>query len=160
MRLSPLGTAATTGLFYQPQMIDDDEFGAVGGMRIGRGIRRTQRNPARVPLCPSQISYDQTRVRKRAAAVGSRWFGIYIKIPVLLIIMISSFWGLLTSLEMNIPLFNNVMFHRTLIVEGKCYSYVSLRLSLHTFHESEHYAVWSIIEVVLSPSSVVSYKII
>jgi hypothetical protein len=36
VRLSPLGTAATTGLFYQPQMIDDDYCGAVGGMRIGR----------------------------------------------------------------------------------------------------------------------------
>jgi hypothetical protein len=34
-RLSPLGTSATVGLFYQPRMIDDDY--AVGGMRIGRG---------------------------------------------------------------------------------------------------------------------------
>jgi hypothetical protein len=25
------------GLLYQPQMIDEDECGAVGGMRIGRG---------------------------------------------------------------------------------------------------------------------------
>jgi hypothetical protein len=37
VRLSPLGTAATTGLLYQLQMIDDDECGAVGEMRIGRG---------------------------------------------------------------------------------------------------------------------------
>jgi hypothetical protein len=37
VRLSALGTAATTGLLYQPQMIDDGECGAVGGMKIGRG---------------------------------------------------------------------------------------------------------------------------
>jgi hypothetical protein len=36
VRLSPLGTSATVRLLYQPRMIDDD-YGAVGGMRIGRG---------------------------------------------------------------------------------------------------------------------------
>jgi hypothetical protein len=36
VRLSPLGTSASAGLLYQPRMIDDD-YGAVGGMRIGRG---------------------------------------------------------------------------------------------------------------------------
>jgi hypothetical protein len=36
VRLSPLGTAATTGLLYQPHMIDDGDYGAVGGMKIGR----------------------------------------------------------------------------------------------------------------------------
>jgi hypothetical protein len=35
--LSPLGTASTTGLLHQPQMIDDDDdCGAIGGMEIGR----------------------------------------------------------------------------------------------------------------------------
>jgi hypothetical protein len=34
VRLSPLGTAATIGLLYQPQMIGDG--GAIGGMKIGR----------------------------------------------------------------------------------------------------------------------------
>jgi hypothetical protein len=34
VRLSPLGTSATVGLLYQPRMIDDDDYGAVGGMRI------------------------------------------------------------------------------------------------------------------------------
>jgi hypothetical protein len=52
--LSPLGTAATTGLLYQPQTIDD-ECGAVGGMRIGRRNRSTRRKPAPVPLSPPQI---------------------------------------------------------------------------------------------------------
>jgi hypothetical protein len=37
VRLSPLSTAATSGLLYWPQMIDDGDFGAVGGMKIGRG---------------------------------------------------------------------------------------------------------------------------
>jgi hypothetical protein len=32
-----LGTAATSGLLYKPQMIDEDDCGAVGGMKIGRG---------------------------------------------------------------------------------------------------------------------------
>jgi hypothetical protein len=35
--LSPLGTAATSGLLYKPQMIDEADCGAIGGMKIGRG---------------------------------------------------------------------------------------------------------------------------
>jgi hypothetical protein len=46
VRLSPLGTAATTGLFYQPQMINDGDYGAIDGMEIGRGNRSTRRRPA------------------------------------------------------------------------------------------------------------------
>jgi hypothetical protein len=34
VRLSPLGTAATTDLFYQPQMTDDGDCGAIGRMRL------------------------------------------------------------------------------------------------------------------------------
>jgi hypothetical protein len=37
VRLSPLGTVATTGLLYQSQMIDDGDCGEIGGMKIGRG---------------------------------------------------------------------------------------------------------------------------
>jgi hypothetical protein len=36
VRLSPLGTAATTVQLYQPQMIDDSDCGAVGGIKICR----------------------------------------------------------------------------------------------------------------------------
>jgi hypothetical protein len=32
-----LGTAATTGLLYQPRMIDDGDCGAIGGIKLGRG---------------------------------------------------------------------------------------------------------------------------
>jgi hypothetical protein len=53
VRLSPLGTSATVGLMYQPRMVD--EYGAFGGMRIGRGNRSTPRKPASMPLYPLQI---------------------------------------------------------------------------------------------------------
>jgi hypothetical protein len=39
-------------------MIDDDDYVAVGGMRIDRGNRNTRRKPAPVPLCPPQIPHD------------------------------------------------------------------------------------------------------
>jgi hypothetical protein len=71
VRLSPLVTSATVGLLYQLWMIDDD-YGAVGGMRIGRGNRITRRKPAPVPLCPPQFPHDLTWDRTRAAAVGSQ----------------------------------------------------------------------------------------
>jgi hypothetical protein len=72
VRLSPLGTVATTGLLYQPQMIDDGDCGEISGMKIGRGNRGTRRKPAPAPLCPPQIPHDQTWARTRAAAVGSQ----------------------------------------------------------------------------------------
>jgi hypothetical protein len=65
-------TAATSGLLYQPQMIGDDDYGAIGGMKIGKGNRSTRRKPAPAPLCPPQITLDQTRDRTPAAAVGSQ----------------------------------------------------------------------------------------
>jgi hypothetical protein len=71
VRLSPLGTSATVVLLYQPRVMDDD-YGAVGGMRIGRGNRSTLRKPAPVPLCPPQIPHDQTWDRSRPVAVGSQ----------------------------------------------------------------------------------------
>jgi hypothetical protein len=72
VRLSPIDTAAIIGLFYQLQMIDDGDCGAIGGMKIGRVNRSTRRNPAPVPLCPPQIPGDLAGARNRAAAVGSR----------------------------------------------------------------------------------------
>jgi hypothetical protein len=72
VRLSPLGTAATTSLLYQLQMINDGDCGEIGGMKVGRGNRSTRRKPAPATLCPPQIPYDQTRTRTRAAAVGSQ----------------------------------------------------------------------------------------
>jgi hypothetical protein len=53
-----LGTAATTGLLYQPRMIGDGDCGEIGGMKIGRGNRSTRRKPASAPLCPQQVPLD------------------------------------------------------------------------------------------------------
>jgi hypothetical protein len=69
---SPLGTAATSGLLYKPQMIDEDDCGAIGGIKIGRGNRSTRRKTAPAPLCLPQIPHDQTQARTRAAAGGSQ----------------------------------------------------------------------------------------
>jgi hypothetical protein len=64
----PLGTAASTGLLYQPQMTDDDDdCGTIGGIRIGRGNRSTRRKLAPMPLCPPQIPHDLTWARTREA---------------------------------------------------------------------------------------------
>jgi hypothetical protein len=70
--LSPLVTAATTSLLYQPQMIHDGDCGEIGGIKIGRGNRSTWRKPATVALCPPQIPHYLTRAQNRAAAVGIR----------------------------------------------------------------------------------------
>jgi hypothetical protein len=58
-------------LLYQPRMIDDD-CGAVGGMRIGRGNRSTRRKVASVPLYSPQILHELIQVRALTAAVDSR----------------------------------------------------------------------------------------
>jgi hypothetical protein len=62
-----------TGLLYQPRIKDDDdECGAVGGMRIVRGNRGNRRKPAPVLFCPPQIKHDLTWAPTRATALGSR----------------------------------------------------------------------------------------
>jgi hypothetical protein len=66
--LSPLGTSTTSGLLYQPRMIDD-ECGAVGGMRNGKGNRSTRRKPASLPLSSPRIPHDLTWDRTRPATV-------------------------------------------------------------------------------------------
>jgi hypothetical protein len=47
-----LGTAATTGLLYQPRMIGDGDCGEIRGMKIGRGNCSSRRKLAPAPLCP------------------------------------------------------------------------------------------------------------
>jgi hypothetical protein len=68
--LSSLGTAATSGLLYKPQMIDEGDCGAIGGLKIGRANQSTRRKPAPAPPCPPQMPHDQTQARTRAASVG------------------------------------------------------------------------------------------
>jgi hypothetical protein len=65
MRLSPF-RRPLFGQLYQPQMRDDDECGAVGGMRIGRGNRSIRRKAAQGALCPPQIPHDLIWARTRA----------------------------------------------------------------------------------------------
>jgi hypothetical protein len=55
-----------TGLLYQPRTIDDD-CGAVGGMKTGRGNWSTRRKPTLVLLCPPQNTYNLTWARTRVA---------------------------------------------------------------------------------------------
>jgi hypothetical protein len=51
--MGPLGMSATEWpIVPAPGDYDDGEF---GGMKIGRGNRRTRRKPAPAPLCPPQI---------------------------------------------------------------------------------------------------------
>jgi hypothetical protein len=105
-----LGTAATSGLLYKPQMIDEGDYGAIGGMKIGRENRSTRRKPAPAPLCPPQIPHDLTRARTRAAAVGSRWLtawgmalSIYLSIYVYLSMALKPFarpWSLFQFLDL------------------------------------------------------------
>jgi hypothetical protein len=56
------------GIFYQPRM-KDYESEATGGMSSRRNSN-TQRKPASVPLCPTQIPHTLTQVQTRVAAVG------------------------------------------------------------------------------------------
>jgi hypothetical protein len=56
-------------LLYQPGMIN--EYGAFGGMRIGRRNRSNRIKPAPVLLYPPQIPHDLTWDRTLADAVGS-----------------------------------------------------------------------------------------
>jgi hypothetical protein len=70
VRLSSLGNAATTGLMYQPQMIEDGDCGAISGIKIGRGNQSTRRQPAPAPICPSQIPGDHTRAQIQVTAMG------------------------------------------------------------------------------------------
>jgi hypothetical protein len=58
-------------------MIDDGDFGAIGGIKIGRGNRSARRKRAPVPLCPPQLPHDLTCVRTRVTAVGSRRLSIW-----------------------------------------------------------------------------------
>jgi hypothetical protein len=44
-------------------MINDDDYGAIAGMKIGRGNRSTRRKPAPASLCPPQIPHDQIWAR-------------------------------------------------------------------------------------------------
>jgi hypothetical protein len=78
VKLSPLGTSATNWPIVPVPDDTDDERGAVGGMRIGRGNRSTLRKHAPLPHCPPQFPHDVNWARNPAAAVGSRRLTAYL----------------------------------------------------------------------------------
>jgi hypothetical protein len=53
-----LGTAATTGVLYQPRMRGAGDCREIVGMKIGKGNWSTRRKPAPAQLCPPQIPHD------------------------------------------------------------------------------------------------------
>jgi hypothetical protein len=67
--LGPLSTAS----IYRPIVPAPGDYddGEIGGMMIGRGDRSTRRNPAPVPLCPTQPPHV-ARTWTRAVEVGSQ----------------------------------------------------------------------------------------
>jgi hypothetical protein len=73
MRPNPLGTAATTALLYQPQIMVIVEL--LRGWRFGRGNRSTARKSAPVPFCSRQIPHELIRARTLAAVVGILNYG-------------------------------------------------------------------------------------
>jgi hypothetical protein len=56
-----LGTAATSGLLYKPQMIDEGDCGAIGGMKIDRGNWSTRKKPA---PATNRLSYCTAMVKR------------------------------------------------------------------------------------------------
>jgi hypothetical protein len=54
VRPTPLACHPLFGLLYQPQMIDDDDSGAFGRIRVFRGNGSTQKEPVPVPFCSPQ----------------------------------------------------------------------------------------------------------
>jgi hypothetical protein len=47
-----------------------NEYRAFGGMRLGSRNQNTHTKPARLPLCPPQISHDLTWVQTLATTGG------------------------------------------------------------------------------------------
>jgi hypothetical protein len=69
------------GLLYQPLIIHNDECGAIGGIRIGKGNRRTRRNPAPVLHCSPQIPCYLTWARTQTAAEGITRYLLHLLCP-------------------------------------------------------------------------------
>jgi hypothetical protein len=58
--ISPFEFHFISKLFNDAFSIEIIEYGAVGGMKIGRVNRSTRRKSAPVPLCPPRILHDPT----------------------------------------------------------------------------------------------------
>lgn len=78
MRLSPLGTPATSQPVVPAPHSEDDRWMWISRMRTGRGNRSIYRKPASVPLCSRQMSYDLTWDWSRAPTVRNRWLTAWV----------------------------------------------------------------------------------
>jgi hypothetical protein len=58
--LSCYFTMLSVSKLYSVDDVVIDEYGAAGGVKIGRGNRSSRRKPASVPFCPPQIPYVLT----------------------------------------------------------------------------------------------------
>jgi hypothetical protein len=68
-RLSPLGTAANIGLLYKPQLIDDGDCGAIGGMKIDRETEVLGEN-----LPQHHIAHHKFHMKRPGFELGVPWW--------------------------------------------------------------------------------------
>jgi hypothetical protein len=72
-KVNIIGSAATTGLLYKPQMIDDGDCGETGGMKTGRG--NTQISMPRVGFEPTIPVFERPKtihaLDRAATVIGS-----------------------------------------------------------------------------------------
>jgi hypothetical protein len=69
VRLRTLRTSATNWPIAPLPDDDDDECGAIGGMRIGRGNRSARRKLTPVPRCPPQLKWLEEMVSDMGHAI-------------------------------------------------------------------------------------------
>jgi hypothetical protein len=67
--MSPLGTAATIGLLYKPQMIDDGDCGAIGGMQMAGETEVLGEN---LPQC--HIAHHKSHMTRSGFEPGPPWW--------------------------------------------------------------------------------------
>jgi hypothetical protein len=63
---------ATSGLLYKPQVIHEDECGAIGGMKIGRGTEVLGENLPRRHFVDHKSHMTRPGLNPRVATVGSQ----------------------------------------------------------------------------------------
>jgi hypothetical protein len=72
VRLSPFGTAATTGLLYQPQVTYDSDCVVIGGINIGRRTEALGENFTQRHFVHHKSHMTRPGLEYEATAVGSR----------------------------------------------------------------------------------------
>jgi hypothetical protein len=70
--LSPLGTAATSGLLYKPHMIDEGYCGAIGGIKLARETEVLGENLPQRHFVHHKSHMPRPGLEPLTAAVGSQ----------------------------------------------------------------------------------------